>query len=67
VQYGVEWFIEFAPLKTKSLPVSLKVDRHDFPPLFLNGTHIIPEDSIKILGFVFDSAMTWKPHIDMIV
>jgi len=67
VQYGADWFIEFAPLKTKSLLVSLKVDKHDLPPRFLNGIHTIPEDSIKILGFVFDSAMTWKPHIDMIV
>ena len=58
VQYGVDWFIEFAPLKTKSLLVSLKLDKHD-PPLFLNGIHIIPEDTIKILSFVFDSEASY--------
>ena len=31
------------------------------------STRIIPEDIIKILGFVFDFAITWKSHIDMIV
>ena len=39
------------------------MDKHDLPPLFLNGVHIIPEDTIKTLGFVFDSAMTWKSQI----
>jgi len=67
VRYGVDWFIEFAPLKTKSLLISLKVDKHDIPPLFLNGIPITSEDTIKILGFIFDTTMTWKPHIDMIV
>ena len=58
VSYGMDWFIEFAPLKTMSSLISLKADKHDIPPFFLNGIQITPEDTIKILGFIFDITMT---------
>ena len=52
VRYGEQWFIEFAPLKTRSLLISLKSDKHDIPSIFLNDIQVLPEDSVKILGFI---------------
>ena len=66
-QFGKQWFIDFTPLKTKSLLVSLKQDTIDHPPLFLDNCPIVEVSSLKILGFMFDSSFTWGPHVDMIV
>ena len=66
-QFGKQWFMDFAPLKTKHLLISLKRDIMDHPPLFLNNCQIAEESSLKILGFMFDSSFTWGPHVDMIV
>ena len=32
-QFGKQWFMDFAPLKTKSLLISLKRDIMDHPPI----------------------------------
>ena len=66
-QFGKQWFMDFAPSKTRSLIISLKHDIIDHPPLFLNDCPIVEVSSLKILGFVFDSSFTWGPHVDMIV
>ena len=58
-QFGKQWFMDFAPLKTKSLLISLKRDTIDHPPLFLNNCPIAEVSSLKILGFVFDSSFIW--------
>ena len=63
-EYGHHWNIKFAPLKTFSLVVSLKLDISNHPPLFLDGIQIPEISSIKVLGFVFDSSLTWQKHID---
>ena len=61
------WFMDFAPLKTRSLLISWKRDTIDHPPLFLNNCPITGMSSLKILGFVLDSSFTWGPHVNMIV
>ena len=66
-QFGKQWFMDFAPSKTRSLIISLKHDIIDHPPLFLNDCPIVEVSSLKILDFVFDSSFTWGPHVDMIV
>ena len=53
-QFGKQWFIDFAPLKTKSLLVSLKCDNTDHPRLCLENCPIVEVPSLKVLGFVFD-------------
>ena len=57
--------MDFAPLKAKSLLISLKRDTIDHPPVFLKNSPIAEVSSLKILGFVFDS-FTWGPHVDKI-
>ena len=54
-QFGKQWpwFMDFAPLKTKSLLISLKRDTMDHPPLFLNNCPIGEVSSLKILGFIY--------------
>ena len=59
--------MDFAPLKTKSLLISLKRDTMDHPPLFLNKCKIAEVSSLKILSFMFYSSFTRGPHVDMIV
>ena len=44
-QFGKQWFIDFTPLKTKSLLVSLKQDTIDHPPLFLDNCPIVEVSS----------------------
>jgi len=44
-----------------------KSDKYSIPQIFLNDIPILSEDSVKILDFGFDTTLTWKPHIDMIV
>ena len=61
------WFMDFAPLKIRSLLISLKHDTFDHPPLFMNNHLIAEVSSLKILGFMLDSSFTWGPHIDMII
>ena len=63
-QFGKQWFIDFAPLKSKSLLISLKHDTMNHPPY---NCQIAEVSSLKILGFMFDSSFTWGPHVDMIV
>ena len=65
-QFGRQWFMDFAPLKTKTLFISLKRDTFDHPALFMNDCLIAEVSSLKILGFMFDSSITWGPHMDMI-
>ena len=66
-QFGQQWFMDFAPLKTKALLISLKRDTLDHPTPFMNNCPIAEVSSLKILGFVFESSFTWGPHIDMII
>ena len=66
-QFGQQWFMDFAPLKTRSLLISLKCDTFDHPPLFMNNCPIVEVSSLKILGFMLDSSFTWGPHIDIII
>ena len=69
-QFGKLWQIRFAPKnKTFSLLISLKRELFPspHPSLTMDGT-IIPEtSSIKVLGFHFDSLLTWKLHISDIL
>ena len=47
--------------------VSLKSDISNHPPLFLDGIQIPDVSSVKVLGFVFDSSLTWQKHIDQVL
>ena len=61
--FGHSWHMEFAPSKTSSLIISLKSNISEYPPLFLNDYYISEVDSTDILGFTFDSTLTWRDHI----
>ena len=64
-QFGKIWQIRFAPNETFSLLISLKRDLlpNPHPPLTMDGTIIPESNSIKVLGFKFDSLLTWEPQI----
>ena len=66
-QFGQQRFMDFAPLKAKTLLISLKHDTFDHPALFMNNCPIAEMSSLKILGFTFDSSFTWGPYMDMII
>ena len=64
-RFGLTWQIKFAPNKTCSLLISLKHDLQSspHPPLFLNDSIIPKTSTAQVLGFTFDSLLTWESHI----
>ena len=66
-EYGHHRNIKFVPLKTFSLVVSLKLNIFNHPPLFLDGIQITEVSSVKVLGFMFDSSLTWQKHTDNVL
>ena len=68
-QFGRLWQIRFSPNKTYSLLISLKRDLFPSPhcPLTMDDTIILETSSIKVLGFHFDSLLTWEPQISDIL
>ena len=68
-QFGKIWQISFAPNKAFSLLISLKRDLLPNPhsPLTMDDTVIPESNSIKVLGFKFDSLLTWEPQINDIL
>jgi len=61
--WGKVWHIEFEPLKSNTTCVSLV---EDHPPLFMNGVFIKEPRVLPILGFHFDSHLTWSYMIDSV-
>jgi len=62
--WGKVWHIEFEPLKSCA---SLKHDVEEHPRLFMNGVLIKESRVLSILGFHFDSHLTWSYMIDSLV
>ena len=64
-RFGLTLHITFAPNKTSSLLISLKCDLQSspHPPLFLNDSVICETSTVQLLGFTFDSLLTWESHI----
>ena len=64
--FGLTWQIKFASNKTCSLLISLKHDLQSspHPPLFLNDSVISETSTAQVLGFTFDSSLTWESHIE---
>ncbi|XP_025416794.1 uncharacterized protein LOC112688000 [Sipha flava] len=52
----------FSPEKTKCIMFTKK-KQSSKPKLFLGNTPLPFVNNIKILGLIFDSKLTWKPHI----
>ena len=65
--WGRRWHIEFEPLKSNAICASLKRDVEEHPPLFMNGVLIKESKVLSILGFHFDSRLTWGYMIDSTV
>ena len=61
---GRQWHIEFEPSKSNALYVSLKHDVEEHPTLFMNGVLIKKSKVLSILGFHFDSSLTWGYNYD---
>ena len=62
--WGRRWHIEFEPSKSNTICVSLKRDVEEYPPLFMNDVLIRESKVLSILGFHFDSRLTWSYMID---
>ena len=58
---------------TSNLPLQrffsgfFKIRHFQSPSLFLDGIQIPEVSSVKVLGFVFDSSLTWQKHIDQVL
>ena len=61
---GGRWHMEFEPSKSDTICVSLKHDVEEHPPLFMNNVLIRESKVLSILGFPFDSCLTWSYMID---
>ena len=63
-EWGRRWYIKFKPSKSHTICVSLKRDIEEHPPLFMNDVLIGESKILSILGFHFDSHLTWSYMID---
>ena len=64
--WGRPWNINFEPTKCFSLCVSLKRDIDHHSPLYMASLPIQEVESLKILGFYFDSNLTWNTMISQL-
>ena len=67
LNYGKSWLLEFEVKKTKALTVSRKRDPNKKPPLVMDGIPITKRNTLKILGYTFDSIGLWSAHIENIL
>ena len=56
----------FNPVKTESLLISRKLNRHTHPPVFMENQQNTETDSHKHLGIYLSNDCTWHDHIDFV-
>ena len=54
----------FKPSKSNSICMSLKCDIEEYPPLFMNNVLIRKPRVLSVLGFQFNTGLTWTYMID---
>jgi hypothetical protein len=64
--WAKQWRVTFNASKTYYMIISLKQNRQDYPPIYLDGTKLQEVSSYTNLGLTFSKNMSWKPHIDRI-
>jgi hypothetical protein len=68
-QFGAKWKIAFEPTKTHAMLVSNTRDCGCFPAmsrLVFGGAHVIFEEQLLLVGFLFDKKLTWGPMVDRV-
>lgn len=66
-QFGLKWKVTFEPSKTHAMLVSNTKDAGCFPAmsqLVFGGGHIVFEHVLLLVGYLFDSKLTWGPFVD---
>ena len=66
--FGVKWKVTFEPTKTHAMLISNT--RDCFYPMISQlvfcGKHIVFEEVLLLVGFLFDRKLTWKPMVDRV-
>jgi hypothetical protein len=65
-QFGLKWKVTFEPSKTHALLVSNTKDAGCFPllsQLVFGSGHVVFEPVLLLVGFLFDSKLTWEPMV----
>ena len=63
-QWSKEWLVNFNPTKTKYIVFSKKVEKTDYPDLFIGGDKLTRVAKHKQLGVTFTEEMSLDEHID---
>lgn len=64
-QWAHDWGLSLSPIKSES--VTFIHSQKDKNPQFKLNNRVIPNSNqITVLGMIFDSKLTWPPHIDCI-
>ena len=61
-----QWGFKVSVLKTSFVLFSRKRKKHNINLIF-NGAELKRVDSVKFLGMIFDSKLSWKEHVDYII
>ena len=61
-----KWLITFSPRKTKSMTLSLKLNKPVHPPLIMGEVQLEEVKSFKHLGLTLQNDLLWESHINNI-
>lgn len=66
-KWASEWLIKFSPAKTKSMIMTKKKHKLNYPPLEMGGTKLENVECHKHLGVSISKDLSWNEHIENIV
>lgn len=62
--WSKQWLVTFNPTKTAFIVFSKKLEKPNYPALYLGNTKLEEKDKHKQLGVLFNNRMTFDDHID---
>ena len=62
-EWGRSWRIQFEPTKSQAMVISHHRPPWKHPPVQFDGVSVLEEESLKLLGVVFDSRLTFRTHL----
>ena len=63
-EWATECGLKYCPAKCNAMLFTSKRKTKELPKLKLNGQEIPQVETARLLGVIFDTKLTWKPHLN---